>query len=633
MGCSNSGIELINFDVLNPPVNSKFKNTRVKTDLFPEGEIYYLRNYKELQKNSIPANNSKGIMAYDGVVAELSVEYKFSRPELMHEFKGSVIKIYHSDLTLDNEFAYIGSTEEYNDNDLKFKKRFRMYYCFQKLQIVKVEIELNHNIQVVNSSLGNILGSKELFVELPFFYKETHEDCSVIIRGVVVKDENKNSFITLNLITDLSGLPYSDYFVVISNLHHPRRPQKVWKSIETAGKQSTFTAQMITMQDLCLGNMQRKITIEYYGIYCGYVGKADRSLAQLNEAMSNKDKIPIVNEEGKEQGYFYISYSIEKISRFIDLIENGLQIKVSFAIDYTQSNLDYKNVKSLHYIDDPEKPNPYECCLRTFSELVGAYDFERKFPMLGFGGVIPSTGETSHCFPVNLTNNDYVYGVDEIIKTYRNSLPQIILDGPTYFCPILKENLTLMKDDASCPTSLYHLLVIITDGTIHDMDDMKRQLIKNETLPLSVCIIGVGDENFREMYQLDCKTKPLEDKNGNKSSRDLCQFVRYKDFRDRPDKLTESMLMIIPSQVEAYFRATQNFIGLSDAGKPKNIYVRKIKEERERAKARELGLKKTKSSFKKSIMKKSEKEKGKEEKEKQDQEFIDNNMPNRESEY
>jgi len=547
----------------------------------------------------------------------------------MHEFKGSIIKVYHSDISLDDEFAFIGQTEEYVDNDLLFKKRFKMLYCFQKLQIVKIEIDIENNIQVVNTSLGNIIGSKDLFVELPFFYNETQDDCSVIVRGKVVKNENKNSFITLNLITDLTGLPYSDYFVVVSNWHHPRRPQKVWKSAETPGTETKFTAQMITMQDLCL-NENRKITIEFYGIYCGLVGKADKSLAQLNEAMMNKEKIPILTEEGEEKGYFYISYTIEKISRFIDLVENGLQIKISFAIDYTNSNLPYTNPKSLHYIGDPEKLNPYENCLKCFGELVGSYNFENKISMLGFGGIIPSTGETSHCFPVSLTNTSYVTGIDEAIKQYRNSLPQITLDGPTYFFPVFKENLTMLKDDDECPTSIYHLLVIITDGTIHDLDDMKRQLIKNETSPISVCIVGVGDENFSKMYQLDCKTKPLEDKNGNKSNRDLCQFVRYKDFRDRPDKLTETMLMIIPSQVEAYFRANQNFIGLSEAGKPKNIYIRKIKEEKEKEKKMQME-KRTKSSNKKSTMKLTEKEKYSNEKSREEQEFIETNMPNREN--
>ena len=47
MGCTNNQVEYINYDVLNPPVNCNFKNTRVKREDFPEGEIYYLRDKKE----------------------------------------------------------------------------------------------------------------------------------------------------------------------------------------------------------------------------------------------------------------------------------------------------------------------------------------------------------------------------------------------------------------------------------------------------------------------------------------------------------------------------------------------------------------------------------------------------------
>ena len=216
---------------------------------------------------------------------------------------------------------------------------------------------------------------------------------------------------------------------------------------------------------------------------------------------------------------------------------------------------------------------------------MACYDFKEDFPLLGFGGIIPSTRETSHCFPLTMTNKEYVHGIDEVIKYYRESLQIIKLDGPTYFYPIFKETLSLIKLDET-DTSVYHLLVIITDGNIHDMDDIKRGLIKNNQVPLSVAIIGVGDENFRDMLQLDCQTMPLEDKYGNKTERDLCQFVRYKDFRDRPDKLAERLLMIIPTQIEAYFRKYQNFVGLSDAGKSKNIYLRKLEEEKEREKER-----------------------------------------------
>ena len=628
MGCANNQIEYINYDVLNPPVNSNFKNTRLKREDFPEGEIYYLRDKKQSKKEHLKKNAKHESEALDGVMAELSVEYKFSRPELRQEFKGSTIKLYHSDISLDNEFTFIGSTEEFDDSDLLFKKKFRMTYCFQKLQIVKVEIDYNDNIQVVNTSLGNILGSKELFVEMPFFYKGSTDDCSVIIRAVVIKDENKNRVITINLITDLSNLPYSDYFVVIYNWHHPRRKEKVWKSKETPGKEIIFTADMITLQDLCLGSYNRKITIEYYGIYCGFVGSVIKTLGQLKDAMDNRDKIQILNEDGKEMGYFYVSFSIENRSRFIDLVENGLQIKLSFAIDFTNSNLVYTNPNSLHYIGNHEKLNPYENCLRCFGELISSYDFNHKIALHGFGAIIPSTGDTSHCFPVSLTKDPIANGIEEAIKQYREALPKITLDGPTYLFPVFKENLDMLKDDDDCPTSIYHILVIITDGNNNDIDEMVRQLIKSERYPISVCIIGVGDENFSRMLQMDSRTKPLEDKDGYKSERDMCQFVRYNDFKDRPDKMTEFMLNIIPSQVEAYYRASQDFIGINDSGKPKNAYLRKMKENKEKNK---LNPQKTKSTFKRPTIRLEEKDKyakKKENKEEFEQEFINTNLPN-----
>ena len=539
------------------------------------------------------------------------------------------MKLYHSDISLDNEFTFIGSTEEYEDNDLFFKKKFRMTYCFQKLQVVKIEIDFNNNIQVVNTNLGNILGSKELFVEMPFFYKGTTQDTSVIIRATVIKDENKNKVITINLITDLSNLPYSDYFAVIYNWHHPRRKEKVWKSAETPGKEIIFTAQMITLQDLCLGSYNRKITIEYYGIYCGFVGSVIKTLGQFKEAMDNKEKIKILGEDGAEKGYFYISYSIENRSRFIDLIENGLQIRLSFAIDYTNSNLLYTNPKSLHYIGNPEKLNPYENCIRCFGELISSYDYNHKIALHGFGAIIPSTGDTSHCFPVSLTKDPIANGIEEAIKQYKESLPKITLDGPTYFFPVFKENLDMLKDDDDCPTSIYHILVIISDGNNHDVDEMTRQLIKSERYPISVCIVGVGDENFSKMLQMDSRTKPLEDKDGNKSERDMCQFVRYNDFKDRPDKLTEYMLNVIPSQVEAYYRASNDFVGLKDAGKPKNGYLRKLKENKE---IERLKTQKNKSTFQRGSIKLEEKEKEKirkkKNKDEEEEEFIDTKIPN-----
>ena len=45
----------------------------------------------------------------------------------------------------------------------------------------------------------------------------------------------------------------------------------------------------------------------------------------------------------------------------------------------------------------------------------------------------------------------------------------------------------------------YLVLLIITDGAIHDMEDSIRTLVSASDLPLSVLIIGVGNDDFSSM--------------------------------------------------------------------------------------------------------------------------------------
>jgi hypothetical protein len=42
----------------------------------------------------------------------------------------------------------------------------------------------------------------------------------------------------------------------------------------------------------------------------------------------------------------------------------------------------------------------------------------------------------------------------------------------------------------------YSIMLIMTDGEIHDMDKTKELLVQATQLPLSVIIVGVGNEKF-----------------------------------------------------------------------------------------------------------------------------------------
>ncbi len=52
---------------------------------------------------------------------------------------------------------------------------------------------------------------------------------------------------------------------------------------------------------------------------------------------------------------------------------------------------------------------------------------------------------------------------------------------------------------------MYHILLILTDGDIHDMQETIDEIadIYTRNLPVSIIIVGVGSENFSSMVRLD----------------------------------------------------------------------------------------------------------------------------------
>ena len=65
------------------------------------------------------------------------------------------------------------------------------------------------------------------------------------------------------------------------------------------------------------------------------------------------------------------------------------------------------------------------------------------FPVFGFGGIPRHIGinGVSHCFAINGNPNDPEIkgGIMNVLATYKQTLPQIGLGGPTLFGPLLEQ--------------------------------------------------------------------------------------------------------------------------------------------------------------------------------------------------
>ncbi len=85
-------------------------------------------------------------------------------------------------------------------------------------------------------------------------------------------------------------------------------------------------------------------------------------------------------------------------------------------------------------------------------------------------------------------------------QAYLTALNAVTLYGPTNFSPVI--NHVARFASAAQDGKQYFVLLIITDGIITDLDETKRALVNASSLPMSVIVVGVGNEDFSAMVSL-----------------------------------------------------------------------------------------------------------------------------------
>lgn len=191
------------------------------------------------------------------------------------------------------------------------------------------------------------------------------------------------------------------------------------------------------------------------------------------------------------------------------------------AIDYTLSNGYVSDRNSLHYMREGQY-NQYQEALYNVGKILEPYDYDRNFPVFGFGGQARHLNfATSHCFAINGQANPEINGIENILQVYQQTLAEgsIKLSAPTYFYPLLSEFRKFVL--SSMERQVYPVLMILTDGCILDMDATLTEVVELSALPCSIIIIGVGNANFDAMESLDCDKGTLRDSRGRTATRDI----------------------------------------------------------------------------------------------------------------
>lgn len=309
------------------------------------------------------------------------------------------------------------------------------------------------------------------------------------------------------------------------------------------------------MNSLCNGDLDRPLLIEIFDYHIlgnhRLIASGEFSIRKI----MTQRTIPLemVGNHDKYTSMILIkSFEIIETRSFLEYISGGCQISFITAIDFTSSNQDPRNPRSLHYLN-PQDYNHYEKALSTVGEILLNYDSDKLVPLFGFGGNV--NHQVSHCFALNGNELDPdVYGLKGLMSSYRDSISKIPLDGPTYFSKVIEKAVKYAEDSQTdSKIQQYFVLLILTDGEIHDMTQTIDVIVRGSKAPISIVIVGIGDANFAKMTRLDADENPLIDSNGKKMERDIVQFVPFREVGNSPTALAREVLDEIPREIVNYF--------------------------------------------------------------------------------
>uniref|UniRef100_H3BW79 Copine-3 n=2 Tax=Tetraodon nigroviridis TaxID=99883 RepID=H3BW79_TETNG len=460
----------------------------------------------------------------------------------------------------------------------RFSKKFVIDYYFEVVQKLKFCVyDIDNNtydlsdddfLGELECTLGQVVSNKEMTRPLLLKNKRPAGHGTITIYAEEITDNRVADFEVCARQLDKKYLWWSDPF-----LEFYRQTETGWQlahrtEVIKNNLNPTWRPFRVSLRTLCGGDVENTIKIDCYDHHVNgshdLIGSCKTSLAEMQQGTHfSPAEFECINPKEaqrksyKNSGIICIkSCQILKEFTFLDYIMGGCQLNFTIAIDFTGSNGDPRVPGSLHFIN-PEGYNEYLTAIWAVGNVIQDYDSNKMFPVFGFGAQVPPSWQVSHQFPVNFNpSNPFCAGIEGVIQAYQRCLPQLKLWGPTNFAPIINHAACFARQALQQNmASQYYVLLIITDGVITDMDLTRSAIVEASRLPMSIIIVGVGGADFSAMEFLDSDDRLLTSPRGDVASRDIVQFVPFRDFQGNSVALAQSVLAELPDQVTSFFNS------------------------------------------------------------------------------
>lgn len=196
--------------------------------------------------------------------------------------------------------------------------------------------------------------------------------------------------------------------------------------------------------------------------------KMQSSMRALSEAAVSNRPILLAAVQGSLELRIHVCAFDYEMS-FFDRVAAGLEINLSFAIDFSISNGDQRNPSSLHYMG--EDVNVYQRLIATFTQHMQHYSDAQRIVMLGFGAQLQD-GTVSNCFSLNgRSHHPRCDGAAAALQAYETALANVNFSGPTCIAPSINAVVGMNCEiwGAESLAREYHIMVVVFDTPCRDL--------------------------------------------------------------------------------------------------------------------------------------------------------------------
>ena len=455
-----------------------------------------------------------------------------SKHARIKEFKS---KIYDKSLNLDHNDKAIFNIKQI-DNDTRYMNNIKIS-------------ELLNNTFPKKTEINNILHFGDLVIKLEKLMIIQNEYAVVKCGGQKLK-KSSNYFGISNPFFILNKIDYFDHSIMhlYTSEKQPNNQNPAWIPFELP--LSKITPSSDNELNLSFEVFNAKTKTENKLI--GSINTNLKKLKEKSEFDLNKN-----NKKGPRGKLTFLNLSIYKRYDFLEYIQGGLSFNIMIGIDFTSSNGDLKSSNSLHFTNNNGHLNDYQSAIFNVCNILLKYTHDQKAAMFGFGAkpFFPnfSSADVHHCFPLTgIKSNPYVVGMNGIMETYKKAVLEVQMWGPTIYSDIINQALLMAQEVKIRDNIEYNILLLLTDGELQDVEKACDCIMKASKLPLSIIIIGIGNENFGFIENLKRKWNHYGI-NGN-ILRECFNFLPLAKYKNDIENFRKDLLSKIPEQVKEYLQ-------------------------------------------------------------------------------